>query len=126
MGFTPTNAIGKPQPLIAYMGDYRLASNPNNHTNDVNKALKADIIIPKAQVGGSSNDIGFIRGTDGKFKAIISDFDSRRYNQTWLNRVKVGYADARVMQQANKLGLRLTGRKLNEKTQKMEYAFLKA
>lgn len=123
MGFSPTNCIGKPQPLVGFQGDFRTADG-NGHTHNPALAMKADIIIPRSQVGGMSNDIGFVRGADGKFKAVISDYDSRRYNKQWLNKVKIGVADAGIQQQAKKMGLRMVGRK-TDKAGQIQYQFLK-
>lgn len=110
MGFTPQNHIGKPQPLTGYQGDKR---------TDV-----ADIIIPRTQVGGSSNDLGFIRGEDGKFKAIISDYDSTKYNEKWLKTLRTNYADKGIMRQAKRAGLRFVSKKPVKG--QMHYEFLKA
>lgn len=109
MGFTPTNCIGNPQSLEGYQGDRR--------------QQKADIIIPRSQVGGASNDLGFIKGPDGTYKAVISDYDSRRYDSKWLNTVKANVADAGIQRTAKKMGLRVASRKVTKG--KIEYEFLK-
>ena len=109
MGFKPQNHIGNPQHLEGYHGDKR--------------PEVADIIIPRSQVGNASNDIGFVRGADGKFSAIISSFDSRKHDQKWLNKVKVGVADAGIQQQAKKLGLRVSSRKVVQG--QIQYQFIK-
>lgn len=109
MGFTPENHIGKPQHLTGYHGDKR---------KDV-----ADVIIPRAQVGGSSNDIGFVRGDDGKFRAIISEYDSRHYGEQWLKKLRAGYADKGILRQAKLAGLRAIGRKVVKG--QIQYEFLK-
>jgi Protein of unknown function (DUF1257) len=60
--------------LIGYHGDTREQT--------------AHVIIRRSNVGGSSNDIGFVRGADGKFSAIISEFDNGQgYNAAWLKKV---------------------------------------
>lgn len=48
---------------------------------------KANVIIRRKDVGQASNDIGFNQKEDGTFEAIISQYDSTRYNQKWLNEV---------------------------------------
>jgi len=65
--------------LYGYHGDKR---------ND-----KAEIIIRRKYIGGSSNDIGFKKQADGTYKAIISDFDrtSMGYNQKWLDKTGTYY-----------------------------------
>jgi hypothetical protein len=125
MGFQPKNCIGKPEPLIGYQGDYRTADG-EGHTKDASKAMKADIIIPRAQVGGASNDIGFRRGPDGKYGAIISDYDSSRYNAEWMTKLRAAYTDKGIMKSAAKAGLKLISKAKNPVTQKMDYQFLKA
>jgi hypothetical protein len=52
---------------------------------------KANVIIRREHVGSSSNDLGWVRGEDGRFTAIISDFDSSRYNQAWIKKLTGRY-----------------------------------
>lgn len=109
MGFQPRNCIGTPANLEGYHGDQR--------------TQVADIIIPRAQVGNASNDIGFVKGPDGTFRAIISDFDSTRHNKKWLNEVKTNVADAGIQKQAKRMGLRLGSRKVVKG--QIQYEFLR-
>lgn len=67
-----------PQSLYGYQGDLRPQS--------------AEIIIRRKFVGPASNDIGFKRGSDGNFEAIISEFDRGKYSQTWLDNLLRRYA----------------------------------
>ena len=53
-----------PVPLAGYLGDSR--------------GQVANIVIRRAHVGGSSNDIGFEKMPDGKYRAWVSDFDRMR------------------------------------------------
>lgn len=124
MGFKPQNHIGSPMPLVGYQGDYRTADG-EGHTRDITQAMKADIILPRAQVGVSSNDIGFVKGPDGTFGAIISEYDSTKHNTAWLNKVRVNYTAKMVQKQAKRAGLRQVGegKMVNGK---MQYIFLKA
>lgn len=51
-----------------------------NYYGDVSKDVKAHIIIPKEQLNrttGASNDIGFTRTADGKYRLILDDYDER-------------------------------------------------
>lgn len=111
-GFKPLNCIGKVKNLVGYHGDTR--------------ADTADIIIPRAQIGSSSNDVGFKRDATGKYQAIISDYDSTRFNKSWLNKVNVSYQDLWVQQQAKKQGYRAVqvGKKLENGN--LKYVFMKA
>jgi hypothetical protein len=56
---------------------------------------KAHIIIPRKQVGGSSNDIGFERQKDKKFKLHISEYD-RNHKNLNANNVKKTYAEKMI------------------------------
>jgi hypothetical protein len=55
------------------------------------RAQTAHVIIRRQYVGGAANDVGFVRQADGSYKAIISEYDSSHYNQTWLNRLTTYY-----------------------------------
>jgi hypothetical protein len=55
------------------------------------RADKANVIIRRQHIGSASNDLGFIRGSDGRFHAIISDFDSHRFNVLWQGQLKGRY-----------------------------------
>lgn len=111
LGYSPENYIGNPRALVGYMGDARTQT--------------ADVIIRRAQIGGSSNDIGFRRNPNGTYEAVISDFDSTKHNQKWLNKVNVSYQERSVERTAKKMGVRqLTKRKLPNGD--IEMVFLKA
>ena len=115
------NCIGKPQPLVGFQGDYRTLDG-EGHTKDPNKALKADIIVRRKFVGGTSNDIGFVKGADGKFRAIISAYDSHRHGAPWLSKVKGEYAEANVVRNMKRAGVRITGRTTRQNEQGQEEA----
>ncbi len=68
----------EPQSLVGYHGDLR--------------PEKANIIIRRKFIGSASNDIGFIKEENGQYKAIISEYDSRKYNQSWIDKLKANYA----------------------------------
>jgi hypothetical protein len=61
---------------------------------------RANLIIRRQHVGTASNDIGFVKGANGSFTAIISDYDrgteiggksQGRYGTAWQNRLKQSY-----------------------------------
>lgn len=79
-----------PKNLFGFKGDVR--------------SQVAHIIIRRKHVGRSSNDIGFLKDDDGNYKAIISEFDRNRYNQSWLGKLKGSYAFHRVKRQQEALG----------------------
>lgn len=119
MGFEPVNCLNDPQPLVGYQGDFRTA-NGSGHTKDAALAMKAHIIIRRKNVGGASNDIGFVQ-RDGKFYPIISQYDSSRYNDKWLTGLKVKMGEIGIEKQAKKLGLRLAGKKVENGKIKYQY-----
>jgi hypothetical protein len=51
----------EPQHLYGYVGDQR--------------SQKANIIIRRKDVGTSSNDFGMVKGPNGKYKILVSDYD---------------------------------------------------
>ena len=69
---------------------HEIATNLYGYKGDQRKDL-AHIIIRRKNVGHLSNDIGFRMGTDGKYKAIISEFDKKKYNSEWIGRLKQNY-----------------------------------
>ena len=76
MGYKP-EVHEEPKYLYGYQGDKR--------------EQKAEVIIRRAYVGSSSNDIGYVKGPDGNFKALISDYDSHKHNAEWQNKVSTYY-----------------------------------
>lgn len=58
--------------LIGYTGDNR----SRLPTNNPNYAPKCNIVVRRKFVGGASNDIGYYRTEDGKYKLCVSDYDS--------------------------------------------------
>ena len=73
MGFSDVEHHEEAEALIGFEGDTREA--------------RAEVIIRRKHLSSASNDIGFARGADGRFKAIISDYDRRRYYTLWLGRL---------------------------------------
>lgn len=86
MGFAREQIEISPEPvtLYGYRGDRR--------------PERAEIVIRRAHVGRSSNDIGFARRPDGTYQAIISEHDQRHqgahgpYDQAWLGRLAQCYS----------------------------------
>lgn len=58
-----------PKHLYGYQGDRR--------------PEVAHVIVRRRDVGDNSNDIGFVRGEDGRFTAIVSEFDSKKIGGAW-------------------------------------------
>jgi hypothetical protein len=129
VGYTTVeNHIGKPQPLVGFQGDFR-TQDGQGHTTNPALALKADIIVRRRYVGGASNDLGFVKGADGKFKAIISDYDSSRHTPAWLAKLKGEYAEINVVKTMKRMGVKITGRTTRKNAQGQEevvYNYAKA
>ena len=78
VGFANVEIYKTPQPLVGWQGDLR--------------ANRAEVIIRREFLGSASNDIGFARSTDGRFEALISDYDRSTYDEAWLGRLTQRYA----------------------------------
>ena len=78
VGYKLVEAHDTPQQLYGYGGDRR--------------AQTAEVIVRRRQIGWLSNDIGFSRGADGCFEAVISNYDRRKHSQVWLGRLTQRYA----------------------------------
>lgn len=87
------------KPLIGYHGDTR--------------PEKANIIVRRKDIGGSSNDIGFLKDEKtGKYTAIISDFDKHKHDSKYMVGLKVAYASARMHKEARRQGLKIKSDKI--------------
>lgn len=97
MGYQP-QVSAKPQHLEGYQADEREQT--------------AEIIIPRRQVGGASNDVGFKKNANGTYTAIISDYDSgNNFGKKKQQTLKKLYAEKMAVKQAKKNGLKFIGRK---------------
>lgn len=78
LGF-PSIEIHEPaQPLVGFAGDLR--------------PERAELIIRRQFISPLSNDLGFKRGEDGVFQAIISEYDRQTFTPEWLTRLAQRYA----------------------------------
>lgn len=97
LGYQP-QVTEKPANLEGYHGDKRTQT--------------AEIIIPRRQVGGASNDVGFKKNADGTFTAIISDYDrSSNFGVKKQAELKKVYAEKMAIKQAKANGLKFVGKK---------------
>lgn len=92
--------------LFGYRGDMR--------------SEKAEIIIRRKNVGGSSNDIGFSRNEDGTFTAIISEFDKTKYSQSWTDKLKQNYAYQAIRLQQEAKGRQVSRTRSPDGKQRVE------
>jgi hypothetical protein len=90
----------EPQILYGFQGDPR--------------PEKAEVVIRRVHVGAASNDIGFARGRDGAFEAIISDYDRRRYGTAWLAKLTHSYSHAATLRYAATHGYEVATDELRE------------
>lgn len=86
---------------------HEIATNLYGYKGDM-RPDKANVILRKVHVGGSSNDIGFIRKADGCFEAIISEFDRdhHKYDAVWIGKLKAYYGIERAKLECKKQGMR--------------------
>jgi hypothetical protein len=86
-------------PLFGYQGDER--------------PERAHIIIRRQHLSSSANDIGFARGADGRFRAIVSEYDrSSGFGDAWLGRVYQRYKEERTLAMTRKKGYIFRGREV--------------
>jgi hypothetical protein len=98
MGYAP-EVCREGTPLYGYMGDERLE--------------RAHVVIRRRQVGSASNDIGFARGDNGVYRAIISEYDRGiGFNEAWLGRIAQGYKERQTMAVAKAKGYVFKGREV--------------
>lgn len=57
---------------------------------------KAEVVIRRRHIGAASNDLGFVR-ENGRYKAVISDYDRARFNDQWLKNVVADHDKHRVL-----------------------------
>ncbi len=109
LGFTiETHAT--PQALYGYRDDVR--------------PERADVIIRRQHTGDrASNDVGFVRGADGSYRAIISDYDGRhKFCNAWLGQVKQAYTEQRTLAVAKSKGYVFRGREVVDGKVKLLFA----
>jgi hypothetical protein len=86
-------------PLFGYHGDER--------------PERAHVIIRRSQLDSASNDIGFVRGPDGRFRAILSEYDrSIGYDDRWLGKVHQHYKEKQTLAVAKAKGYIFRGKEI--------------
>jgi hypothetical protein len=77
-------------------------------------ASYAELVIRGRHVGPGANDLGFARGPDGVFRALVAVMDQRTrgwhgpYDQVWLGRLAATYAGRQLAAQYQAKGWRVT------------------
>ena len=86
-------------PLFGYHGDER--------------PERAHVIIRRAQLSCASNDIGFARGADGRFRVILSEYDRGiGYDEKWVGKVHQHYKEKQTMAVARAKGYVFRGKEV--------------
>lgn len=78
VGYREVEVHDTAQPLHGYRGDRRQNT--------------AHVIVRRKHIGRLSNDIGFLHREDGRFSAVISDYDRRTHDTAWLGRLTARHA----------------------------------
>jgi hypothetical protein len=87
--------------LYGYGGDDRSKLPRGN----ANYAPKCNVVVRRKHVGGASNDIGYYRTEDGKYKLCVSDYDSRgNFGTKKQNLVKQNYTASITKKQLKSQG----------------------
>jgi hypothetical protein len=119
LGFTPEMHLSNPVELPARYGE--------------EKGQLAHVVIPREQTKGY-NAVGFRRGPDGKFSAVVSDVDSGaysgnpgsgRFGSAWLKSLRNAYMEKGVQRQAKRAGFKVAGRTV-QADGKIAYKFIPA
>lgn len=102
--------------LYGYGGDDRSKLAKNNP----NYAPKCQIVIRRQHVGSSSNDVGYCRTEDGKYKAYVSDYDKGyNFNASKQKVVKQNYTAAITKKQLKAQGYTVSMSKNKDGTLKI-------
>lgn len=74
---------------------------------------RAHVIIRRAQLDSASNDIAFVRGADGRFRAVLSEYDRGiGYDEKWLGKVHQHYKEKQTMAVAQAKGYVFRGKEV--------------
>lgn len=95
------------------------ATNLYGYRGDM-RSQKANIIIRRENVGGSSNDLGFVKNIDGTYSAIISDFDKGFHNTQWMTNLTRLYAEKKTEKELIRKNMTYKKYVLQDKTVRFE------
>jgi hypothetical protein len=100
--------------LVAALGELypgataEVYNEPTECRGYAGETLKAHIIIRHR--GRYGTDIGFLRGADGAYRAVVDDHENDGEAQKLIGRIQQHYACARTLAQAARKGYRLQSR----------------
>ncbi len=85
---------------------------------------KAEIVIRRYKTGlGASNDIGFARGVDGKYTAVISDYDRGvKFDEKWMGQLAQHYQASRTLAIAKQRGYIFKSRTVENGKIRLQFA----
>jgi len=76
--------------MYGYQGDNR----SKLKSTSADYSPPCEVVVKKEYVGGSSNDVGFKLQPNGKFRAIVSEFDrGHNFGTARQNKVQVDYSE---------------------------------
>lgn len=64
---------------------------------------RAHVVVPRSQVGGASNDVGYERQKDGKYICHVSGYDKTNWSRK-EKQIKQSYTKNRVIKYARRKG----------------------
>ncbi len=79
-GFKVVERHSAPQPLLSWRKQPM--------------GVSAEIIVRRAQIGSTADDLGFTRGPSGAFEAILSDIHLSRFDRRWFQKLAERAASA--------------------------------
>jgi hypothetical protein len=76
---------------------------------------RAHVIIRRKELSPASNDIGFARSAEGRFVALLSEYDQQiGYDRKWLAKVQQIYKEKQTIATARAKGYIFQGREVVE------------
>lgn len=67
----------------------------------------ANIIVRRKNIGSVSNDMGFLRKSDGNYQLIISEYDQKTRTGQSMQKIKQLYGAHKFIKTAKKLGYKI-------------------
>lgn len=68
------------------------------------QAASAEVIVRHAHISGAAGDLGFARGQDGSFEAVMDSMDRARNGPGWLPALTRAYGHAAALRYAEQNG----------------------
>jgi hypothetical protein len=98
---------------LGYRVEFQPETAPLFGYEGLERPERAHVIIRRSQLSPASNDIGFIRTADGRFVALLSEYDQAiGYDRKWLGKVQQIYKEKQTIATARAKGYVLQGREI--------------